>query len=346
METRVCRLHGKLDVRVESEPVGEPEAGQVRVNVAAGGICGSDLHYYLDGGFGPIRVQQPIILGHEASGVVESLGAGVTALQPGDRVALNPSHPCGQCEYCQKNQPNHCLEMRFLGSALRYPHEQGCFREQLVINAEQCHKLAEPVSLAEGACAEPLSIAVHARNRAGDLSGKKVLVTGAGPIGSLCVAVIRQAGAAEIVVTDLQDATLAIAEQMGATRTINVQREPEAIDPYLAGKGYFDVVFECSAAAPALKTAIAALKPLGTLMQVGVTGDTPIPINMLVGKEINWLGAHRFIGEFAEAVALLNSGEIDVKPIITDSFPMDQVGDALQTAGDRSRSSKVQVTFL
>ncbi|MEZ5476510.1 MAG: zinc-binding dehydrogenase [Thiolinea sp.] len=117
------------------------------------------------------------------------------------------------------------------------------------------------------------------------------------------------------------------------------------MDPYLAGKGYFDVAFECSAAAPALKTAIAALRPLGTLLQVGVSGDTPVPLNMLVGKEINWLGAHRFIGEFAEAVALLNSGAIDVKPIITDSFPLEQVELALQTAGDRSRASKVQVTF-
>ncbi|MEZ5476511.1 MAG: alcohol dehydrogenase catalytic domain-containing protein [Thiolinea sp.] len=218
LETRVCRLYGKGDVRVETDAVAEPATGQVRVNIAAGGICGSDLHYFMDGGFGPIRIREPIILGHEVSGVIGSIGAGVDGLAPGDHHCAQPQSSLRPVRILRQGQPNHCLEMRFLGSALRFPHEQGGFRDRILVKAEQCLKLAHPVTLAEGACSEPLSIAVHARNRAGDLQGKRVLVTGAGPIGALCVAVIRQAGATEIVVTDLQDKTLAIAQQMGATR--------------------------------------------------------------------------------------------------------------------------------
>ncbi len=215
METRVCRLYGKGDLRVETDSVTLPAEGEVLVRVGRGGVCGSDLHYYLDGGFGPIRVREPIIMGHEFAGTIESVGSGVSGLQVGDRVGVNPSQPCGRCYYCETAQPQHCLEMRFIGSAFRLPHEQGGFRERLVVAAEQCVKGGAETSIAELACAEPLSVCLHAARIAGSLQGKKVLVNGVGPIGALCVAVSRYLGAAEIVAVDLFEKLLPLLRSWG-----------------------------------------------------------------------------------------------------------------------------------
>lgn len=345
MKTRVCRLHAKGDLRLEEAEVREPETGEVLVSVRAGGICGSDLHYFQDGGFGPIRVREPIILGHEVAGVVERLGNGVSGLRVGQKVALNPSRPCGQCRYCAEGHYNHCLSMRFFGSALRMPHEQGAFRDRIVVDAVQCVPLAEARSEAEGACAEPLAVCLHAANRAGDLAGKRVLVTGAGPIGVLCAAVAKLRGASEIVVTDLQDRPLEIAMEMGATKTINVTRNGAEMDSYAADKGTFDIAFECSAAAPAIAQAIAVVRPLGRIVQVGVAGNQPVPINALVGKEIDFVGTHRFHSEFAEAVDLINAGALDVKPMITHSLTLDRLAEAFRIAGDRTQAVKAQLAF-
>jgi len=345
LTTRVCRLHAKGDIRVETDPVGGPGAGEVLVRIGAGGICGSDLHYFQDGGFGPIRVREPIILGHEVAGTIEVLGSGVAGLAVGQKVALNPSRPCHGCRYCDEGLFNQCLNMRFYGSAMRFPHEQGGFRDRIIADAAQCVPVGDHVSHGEAACAEPLAVCLHARNQAGDLGGKRVLVTGAGPIGLLSVAVARQAGAVEIVVTDLQDATLRVAEAMGATRTVNVLKEPEVLDAYNAETGTFDVAFECSAAAPALKSAILAVRPCGTIVQVGVTGDMAVPINLLVSKEIMLCGTHRFHAEYAEAVRLIDRGEIDVKPIITHTLPLAEAPEAFAIAGDRSQAVKVQLSF-
>lgn len=351
MTLRIARLHGKADLRIETLAEEAPGRGEVLVALGAGGICGSDLHYWQDGGFGPIRVQEPIILGHEAAGTVialgEGVGEGVGGVAVGDRVALNPSHPCGQCKFCAQGQFQHCLAMRFKGSALRMPHEQGMFRDRMVIGAAQCHKVGPDVPMAEAALAEPLAVCLHAFARAdrlaGPVAGKRVLITGAGPIGALCAALAAHAGATEVVVTDLQDATLAIAKAMGATSTVNVTKAD--LEPWMGNKGQFDLAFECSAAAPALRSALAAVRPLGTIVQVGVAGDLPIALNVLVGKEITIAGSHRFHHEFAEAVALINARSLPLGRIVTQSFPIDQAQQAMEVAADRSRSVKVQITF-
>ncbi|MFK0385712.1 L-idonate 5-dehydrogenase [Agrobacterium sp. NPDC090273] len=345
MQTRVARLHGRRHLEIETQSVAGPGPGEVLLQMAAGGICGSDLHYYQDGGFGPVRVREPIISGHEASGYVQALGSGVSNLVIGQLVAVNPSQPCGHCLFCKKDQPIHCLEMRFMGSAMRMPHEQGMFRDRLVVSAKQCALVGKDVTAAEAACTEPLAVCLHAVAQAGDLAGLNVLVTGAGPIGLLTVAAVRHAGASEIVVTDLADAALARAPSMGADRTINVATNAEDLIPYQDNKGYFDIIFDCSAAAPALRSAFAAIKPRGTIVQVGVTGDITIPLNALVGKEVLWRGSQRFHEEFAIAAALISSREIDVRPIISHSFPLEEAAAAFEQAGDRTRACKVQLTF-
>lgn len=345
METRICRLYGQNDLRVETAPVPDPGPGEVLVAVAAGGICGSDLHYFQDGGIGTIRVREPIILGHEASGTVLETGPGVTGLETGARVALNPARPCGSCEQCALGLPIHCLNMRFNGSAMRFPHEQGLFRDRVVVAAGQCVPVCSTRSLAEAACAEPLAVCLHAHTMAGMVEGKRVLVTGAGPIGTLCAALAVQGGAEETVITDLQDFPLSVASKMGVSKTINMIKGADALKPYARDKGRFDLVFECSAAAPAIATALECLRPRGTMIQVGVAGPTPIPLNLLVGKEITYRGTQRFAAEFTEATRMISSGDIDVGPIITGSFPMDDAENAFAAAADRSRSVKVHLTF-
>ena len=198
---RALMCHGALDLRLEhldpdtadtAKPLGST---QLRVRVAFGGICGSDLHYYQHGGFGVVRVKQPMALGHEVSGVVEEVGSGIGAFKAGQRIAVSPSRPCGACRFCQLGQQNHCLAMRFYGSAMPFPHIQGAFRDSLVIEQHQAHAVADHLSLSEAALAEPLSVGLHAIQRAGGVFGKQVLVTGCGPIGALLIGGLRQRGA-------------------------------------------------------------------------------------------------------------------------------------------------------
>lgn len=345
MKTRVCCLHSAKDIRVETRDVVPPQAGEIRVAVGAGGICGSDLHYYQHGGFGTVWVREPIILGHEAAGHVEALGDGVTGLKVGDMVALNPSKNCGTCAYCLQGLEMHCTDMIFNGSAMRTPHVQGLYRDQITLDARQCVPVTGAVSVSEAACSEPLAVCLHARSLAGDLNGKRVLVTGAGPIGVLCAALAKDAGAAEIVVTDLQDVPLAVAREMGATSTINVMNDTTTMAAFAAGKGHFDVAFECTGAAPALVSALAALRPRGVIVQVGMAGDTSIPLGMLVAKELTHRGTFRFHSEFQEAVAAISERRIDVRPMITAQMPLDRAEEAFELAGDRTRAVKVHLVF-
>lgn len=343
MTVKACVLHGQNDLRIDDVTIPDLKTGEVLVGMTHGGICGSDLHYFQHGGFGPVRVTEPIILGHEVSGIIEALGAGVHNLQVGDRVAVSPSHPCFDCDYCSQEEFQHCSNMRFMGSARTVPHVQGGFISKLVTDQSQCFAVGKDTSLASAACAEPLAVCLHAAAQAGSLVGMNILVTGAGPIGALCVAVSKLHGAKTIVVTDLFDFTLNVANKMGATKSVNIRTNPDGISETVTGHGPFDIVFECSAAEPAIRSAIAAVRPRGTIVQVGVTGDLSVPINAIVGKEINFRGTHRFHHEFEQAVDLIDRGLIDVTPIVTQSYPMSDAVEAFKTAANREKAVKVQL---
>lgn len=341
---RAIVIHKAKDLRVEERAEASPQAGQVAITLATGGICGSDLHYYNHGGFGPITIKEPMILGHEVSGYIRALGDGVEGLEIGDLVAISPSRPCGSCKYCAEGKRNHCLNMRFYGSAMPFPHIQGAFQESLIADASQCVK-ANGLTAGEAAVSEPLSVTLHAVRRVGEMLGKKVLITGSGPIGTLCILAARAAGAAEIVVTDLSDQPLAYATKVGADRTINVVTAPDALEAYQPDKGYFDVLFECSGAAPALAAGMAAMRPRGVVMQLGMSGDMNLPMLLLTAKELDLRGSFRFHEEFATAVQLMQSGQIDVKPLISHTFGIDDAVEAFEVATDRGQSMKTQIQF-
>lgn len=342
---RVLTIHEAKDLRIDDQPVaGEIGAGEVEIRLATGGICGSDLHYYNHGGFGAIRLKEPMILGHEVCGHVARMGEGVSGLKEGDLVAVSPSRPCGKCRYCQEGLPNHCENMRFYGSAMPFPHIQGAFREVLVADASQC-VVANGLTAGEAAMAEPLSVVLHACRRAGDLMGKKVLVTGCGPIGTLAIIAARAAGAAQIVATDLSENALDYARKVGADRTINMASDADTLEQYAQGKGSFEVLFECSGAPQALAAGIAAMRPRGVVMQLGLGGDMSVPMMQVTAKELDLRGSFRFHEEFATAISMMQSGRIDVKPLISHTLKLDEAQAAFELASNRDAAMKVHIAF-
>ena len=342
---RAVVLHSPKDLRIEDRPPGSPGPGEVRVEIKAGGICGSDLHYYNHGGTAAIRLREPIILGHEVAGVIDGLGEGVVDLAIGSTVAVNPSVPCGKCEYCGVGLQNHCTDMRFMGSAMRMPHEQGAFRQSLIVRADQAVAVAQGTSHASAAMAEPLAVCLHAAKVAGSLLGRRVLITGAGPIGVLMTMCAKLGGAREIVVTDLEPFPLGIARACGATRTIDVRTEPDALAIYGKIKGHFDTCFEASGSQIALQQALPLMAPGGTIVQIGLGGEFTLPINALITREIRLLGTFRFREEFRLAVDLIGRGVVDVTPLITASLPFADAGHAFDLANRRDQSMKVQLHF-
>ncbi|MEO7390967.1 MAG: L-idonate 5-dehydrogenase [Ramlibacter sp.] len=338
-------IYAAGDLRVEDVPTPVVGPNQLRVRVRFGGICGSDLHYFQDGGFGTVRVKEPMVLGHEVAGTIDEVGDAVAGFAPGDRVAISPSRPCGACRFCQLGLQNHCMDMRYYGSAMRTPHVQGAFRREMVIETAQAFKLADSVTDSEGAMAEPLAVALHAVRRAGPLLGKNVLVTGCGPIGALVVVAARRAGASNIAVTDMGEFPLRSAMKVGADQAINVKDQPEALAAFAADKGQFDVLFEASGNERALRGAFDALRPRGIIVQVGLGGEMTLPINTIVAKEFDLRGTFRFHEEFAIAVDLLNKGLVDVKPLISATVPYRDAGRAFALAADRSQAMKVLLDF-
>jgi L-idonate 5-dehydrogenase len=335
-----CRIHAKEDLRIEAAEDPQIGPGQVLIRLGAGGICGSDLHYYFEGRNGSFVIREPLIPGHEASGVVAKVGPGVTRVKPGDKIAVSPSHACGHCDYCREGREHLCRNMRFLGSASLYPHVQGMFCEYFVMGEQQCYPVAGDISLGELAFAEPLAVALHAVNRGPALVGKSVLITGAGTIGCLTVIAARLAGARQITVSDVIDRPLATATEVGADRTIRADRDAgELVAPQ------FDVAYEVSGSFAALKACVAAVKRGGTVVQVGTLPHEPLPfvVNEIMSKELDLKGAFRWGIEFDWAVDYLSSRRVDVRPLLSGQFPLQDAVKAFELAKDKTRSTKVQV---
>jgi L-idonate 5-dehydrogenase len=334
MDVKAIKVSGKLQVSVEAFNL-EVDTDETLVKITRGGICGSDIHYYRHGGIGDFKLQHPMTLGHEVIGRIESTG---------QRVAINPSRPCGQCGYCQSGKSNQCTEMKFFGSAMRNPHVNGGFSQYVAVSNDQLVPYDESISDDVMVFAEPLAVAIHAVNQAGGVLGKTVLVTGCGPIGCLIIAACRAAGASEIIGSDLTERCRTIAVEMGADSTYSPTDTEQ--EKYLEGKGYFDVCFEASGAVPAFHSCIDMTKAAGNLVLVGMRpGMVDFPLTKCLAKEINLRGSFRFTTEFETSVRWLEKGKVNPLPLLTKIFPYTQIIDALLLAEDKTLAMKVQLSF-
>lgn len=344
---QVCVIHKAEDLRIEDRATPDIPAGGALIRIRAGGICGSDLHYYFEGRNGDFVIREPLIPGHEVSGEVAAVASEVTRLRPGQRVAIHPGRNCGHCAACRAGRGNLCRNVFFMGSASRFPHMQGGFAEYVAIDESQAYPVSDALPFTTAAFAEPLAVALHAVERAGPLLGRSVLVVGAGPIGLLVLLAVRRAGAETVAMTDILDAPLALARRIGADAAVNVAADPDALPRMAQETGGFETAFEVSGNPAGLASCLQAVRPGATVVQVGTLppGQFPFAGNMVMAKEIDLRGAMRFDREFAHAVACLDRGLIDVTPLLTASVPAAEASAAFGLAKQRDKHAKVQIVF-
>jgi L-idonate 5-dehydrogenase len=339
-------LHGKRDLRLEERRRPELRPGMVLLRVHRVGICGSDLHYFDHGRCGGFVPTNPFVLGHELTGTVAELGSDSTALSVGMRVTVNPARVCGVCEYCRSGRGNLCGGTIMLGSASTKPPTDGAMAEYVVVRTDQCHELPDDVDDGLGAMIEPLAVVLHAMKQAGSVASKRVLVTGGGPIGLLAAMTARAFGAAPVVLSDVVLSRRNNALSLAADAVL----DPAAPDVAsrvreLTGDG-FDVVFEASGAAPALRQAFDLIRRGGTIVQIGTLSvdDLPLPANQIMAREIRFVGSFRYGDVFPEAIRLLVARRIDLRPLISCVLPLAHVDEAMSRALARDHTMKVQIS--
>ena len=339
-----CKVHAAKDLRVEQVDTPAPGPGEVLLRLGAAGICGSDMHYYFHGRVGSFAIREPLTPGHEASGVVAALGAGVSGLAVGDRVAIDPSSPCGRCPRCREGRENLCTQMRFLGSASVFPHVQGMFREFFTMPAARCVPVRSEVSLQEIAMSEPFSVALHSAHRAGNLLDKSVLITGGGTIGCMMTLAARRAGARHVTVADVVDFPLEVARKVGADATLRIDRHAPGA-ALIEQVGEPDVAFEVSGAPAALESCLQTVRRGGIIVQVGTLPleGAQLPVNLVMQRELDLRGSFRFGNVFGDAVAAIASRQVDVRPVISASHPLAEAAAAIELARDKTRSMKVHL---
>jgi L-idonate 5-dehydrogenase len=338
-------LHGARDLRIEPHHQPELHAGMVLLRPRRVGICGSDLHYYEQGFNGSFVPDRPFILGHELTAEVAAVAGDVERVKLGQRVAVNPARACGFCSYCKDGHINLCRKTIMLGSASTTPPTDGALAEFVTVRADQCHLLPADMDDGIGAMMEPLSVALHALKRAGAVSGKRVLVIGGGTIGLLVAITARAFGAVPVAVSDIVAARRQKAVELG----VDLALDPAARDfqdqvRELTGDG-FDMIFEASGAAPALRAAFDLARPGATMVQIGTLGaaDIPMPVNRIMEREINYLGSMRYGDMFDQAIRLVVAGRVNVRSFVNSVFALDDSVKALQFAADKTLSLKVQI---
>ncbi|XP_038072109.1 sorbitol dehydrogenase-like [Patiria miniata] len=325
-------LKKKGELVLENTPIPLPGKNEVQLKMAAVGICGSDVHYLVNGRIGDFIVKSPMILGHESAGIVSALGEGVTNLKVGDRVAIEPGVPCRMCSFCKEGRYNLCPDVFFCAT----PPDDGSLRRYYCHAADFCFKLPDHVSLEEGALLEPLSVGVHACRRAGVRLGSRVLVLGAGPIGLLALLTAKAMGATHIAITDLDQGRLDVAKKLGAHHALRVDtRDAEEmarrVEAALGCKP--EISIECSGAEPSIQTGIYATKSGGVLVLVGLGPPTVnVPMVSAALREVDIRGIFRYANCYPLALEMIASGKVDAKPLITHHFPLEKTLEAFETS--------------
>ncbi len=323
---RVSVLHGVGDVRLEERADPVPGPAQVMVRVESVGVCGSDVHYYEHGRVGSHVVEQPMVLGHEAAGVVAGVGPGVTRVRVGDRVSLEPGIPDLTCEQCLAGRYNLCPAMRFYAT----PPVDGAFAELVLSHESFVHPVPDTMDLDRAALLEPVSVAVWACRKAGVTAGDRVLVTGAGPVGLIALQVARAVGAVEVTVTDVNPHRLAVATALGATRVVDSRATgPEADAPGSEPT----VLIDCSGHPAAVVAGLLALAPAGRAVLVGMGADeVALPVSRIQERELTVTGTFRYANTWPTAIALVASGQVDLAPLVTGHFGLADAEAALTAA--------------
>lgn len=338
-------LFAPEDLRMIERPMEPLAPGMVRLKFGAGGICGSDMHYFRHARTGDFVVKDPLILGHEVAGEIVEISGSAPGLRVGDRVAVNPSRWCGHCVRCREGRANLCENIYFMGSASKYPHMQGGFASHFDAVPAQCVPVPDHVPFQAAALAEPLAVCLHAVNRAGDIRGKKAVLFGAGPIGLLTLIAAQLAGVGESAMVDIAAAPLAFATKLGATTVVDISGGEDGLAALAAEKA-FDIAFEVSGTAAGLASAVRSVRRGGTIVQIGNLpgGSIQVPANAIMAKEIDFRGSFRFDKEFDEAVKLISEGRVDVMQLVTAERPLVEAPGALRLALDRTQSVKVVLT--
>ncbi|KAJ7635029.1 chaperonin 10-like protein [Roridomyces roridus] len=354
-------LYGPKDLRHETRTLWAPQQGQAQVAVLATGLCGSDLHYYLHGRNGDFALQAPLVLGHEAAGVVTAVGPGVRNLAVGQRVAIEAGVMCNECDYCNAGRYNLCKEMRFCSSAKTFPHLDGTLQTYMNHPVHVLHPLPENVTFEQAALAEPLSVLLHAARRASISKGQTALVLGVGAIGLLACSVAKSMGASRVVAIDINQARLDFARtagfaestfclppggpaDKGRTSEEQLRRAKEnalaALEKFDEPDG-FDVVFECTGAEPCIQMSIHAAATGGKVMLIGMGArNVLLPLSNAATREVDVLGSFRYANTYPAALSLLSSGALEnVDALVTHRYKLSQADKAFELLA-RGRDSE------
>lgn len=336
MANNVAVLHAPHDIRIEERTIPTPGPKEVLVQVKAVGVCGSDVHWYEHGRIGALVVRAPLVLGHEVSGVVVELGAEVTKHAVGARVALEPGIPCGACRECRAGRYNLCSDVRFFGT----PPIDGAFANYVTIHEDFAFALPSHMSFDAGALIEPLAVGIWACRKARLEGGDHVLVTGAGPIGLLAMQVALALGAAHVTITDLNPRRLALAQQTGATRALNVAHTPLA-DAHVEA----DVLIECTGHPQVLLDGIRALRPASRAVIVGMgpSDEMAVPLSFIQRREIWLTGTFRYANTYPAAIALAAAGRVNLDAIVTGYYGLQETKHALEAGRHDAGSIKAMV---
>ena len=334
--------HGKGDLRIENVPLTAPMADQAIVEIAYGGICGSDLHYWLHGAAGESILKDPLVLGHEVVGTVIRAAADGTGPAVGTPVAVHPATPAPGSARYPLDRPNLSPGCTYLGSAARHPHTDGAFLRYANLPSRMLRPLPKTLALRRAALVEPASVAWHAVARAGEVRGKRALVVGCGPIGTLAVAVLKRAGTAHITAVDMHSKPLEIAAAVGAD-TLLEAGDSEAIAAVDA-----DIVIESSGNHFGLASAIAGSTRGGRVVMVGLlpSGAQPVAVSLAIVRELELVGSFRFNDEIDEVIAALANGSLFVDPVVTHEYQLNDGLEAFEVAKNSALSGKVLLRFI
>jgi L-idonate 5-dehydrogenase len=338
-------LFGAKDLRLENFSIPELLPGMVLLRIKRVGICGSDLHYFEHGYCGSFIPSQPFILGHELTAEVAVNNDVPTSIQTGSRVTVNPARACGFCNYCKSGRSNLCPNTIMLGSGSTNPPTNGAMAEYVMVRADQCHLLPDEMDDGLGAMIEPLAVALHAVKRVGSVGGKTVLITGGGTIGLLTALTAKAFGAVPVAISDIVSERRACATEAGVDLSLDpAEKNLTEKVKEIIGDG-FDVIFEASGSRYALRQAFDLVKPGGMIVQIGTLGneDIPLPANMVMAKEIQFVGSFRYGNVFDEAIKLVTSKRIDLSPFITGLLPFHDFNKAMALASDKVHALKVQL---